>query len=181
MIYLRPGLSYRLNTNFQIQGNIATFLTFNDEAPNSTEFRLAQEVRATWPRFDHFRIGHRFRAEERFFSFENVKEIEGSGGNDQNVRLRYFLAGTTDYTNIGPIGNVFFTGSIEFFANLSEDTEGILSDQSRIYGGWGQLLQNGWSYALHFMWLQSRNDFGNFDADEFVVRLRIYWKSKIPN
>ena len=181
LTYIRPGVSYRINKTFQIQGNIATFLTFNDIAPNSTEFRLAQEVRATWPRFDRLRIGHRYRAEERFFAFEEIEGLNGSSSSDNNIRLRYFLDGKTDYVNIGPVGNLYFTGSVEFFADLGAETEGLLTDQSRIYGGWGQLLKNGWSYVMHLMWLRSRDDFGNFDADEFVVRLRIYWKSKIPN
>lgn len=179
LFLIRPGVNYRINSTFQVQGNVATFVTFNDETPNSTEFRLAQEVRATWPRFDKIRFTHRVRAEERFFSFEEIEGIEGSGGSDQSVRLRYFLAGTTDYTNIGPLGNVYFTGSIEFFVNPGEETQGLLTDQSRIYGGWGQLLNKGWSYVLHFMWQRSRNDFGNFESDEFVVRLRIYWKSSV--
>lgn len=180
LFYLRPGVKYRINNTWKVQGNLGTFFTFNDETPNSTEFRLAQEVQATWPRLKRFRFSHRLRAEERFFQLEEVEGLEGSGRSDQSVRLRYFLAGTTNYRNIGPLGNVYLTGSIEFFANLGEETQGLVSDQSRIYGGWGQLLDKGWSYVVHLMWLRSRNDFGNFQSDEFVVRLRIYWKSQVP-
>jgi hypothetical protein len=181
LFLLRPGVNYRINSTFQVQGNISTFLTLNDEAPNSTEFRLAQEVRATWPQFKKFRFTHRLRAEERFFTYEKDEGARRNRSNDQIVRLRYFLSGTTDYKNIGPLGNIFFTSSIEYFSNLGEESGAALADESRVYAGWGQLLNRGWSYVLHLMWIRSRNDFGNFDSDEFVVRLRIYWKSQVPN
>ena len=181
LFLLRPGVNYRINKTFQVQGNVAIFLTYNQEFANSREFRLAQEVRATWPRFKRFRFDHRVRAEERFFAFEQIEGIEDQRSSDQDVRLRYFLAGTSDYLNVGPLGNLFFTGSVEFFTTLGEETEGLISDRSRVYAGWGQLLNKGWSYAIHFIWQQSRNAFGNFESDEFVVRLRIYWKSQVPN
>jgi len=181
LILLRPGVDYRINKTFHVQGNAAIFLTYNQEFANSREFRLAQEVRATWPRFKKFRFDHRVRAEERFFTFEQIEGIEDQRSSDQDLRLRYFLAGTTNYMNVGPLGNLFFTGSVEFFNTLGEETEGLISDRSRVYAGWGQLLSQGWSYAVHFIWQQSRNAFGNFESDEFVVRLRIYWRSQVPN
>jgi len=176
LTYVRPGVNYRINATFAVQGNIATFLTFNDTTPNSTEFRTAQQVKLTWPRFTEFRFTHRLRAEQRFFYFEDLDGFEDA---DQSYRLRYLLAGTTDYFNWGPLGNLYFTGSVEYFARIGDEAESIFADQSRFYIGWGQLLNKGWSYVLHFMWLRSRDDGGNFESDQFVIRLRINWRSSI--
>jgi hypothetical protein len=179
LTYIRPGVNYRINSTFVVQGNVAMFLTFNDVIPNSTEFRLAQEARATWPRFSEFRFQHRVRAEQRFFTFENLPGFEESPSSDQSYRLRYFLSGTTDYFNVGPVGNLFVTGSAEYFIPMGDESESVFADESRFYAGFGQLLTKGWSYVLHFMWINSRNDSGDFEANEFVIRLRIYWRSPI--
>lgn len=177
--YIRPGVRYRFNSTFRIQGNVSTFLTFNENSTNTTEFRLAEQGVATWPRLSEFKFNHRLRFEHRYITRESTEGENNRELSEWSNRMRYMLSGTTDYFNLGPLGNSYLTGSIEYFVPLADETAENFSDESRVYIGYGQLLSKGWSYVIHFMWQRSKNEVGDFVSDDFIVRLRIYWKSKI--
>ncbi len=177
--YLRPGVQYRFNSTFTIQGNLSTFLTFSEGSSNSTEFRLAQEGDATWPKLKNIRIKHRLRFEQRFIEVR-AQESDGTGStSNQDYRMRYMLSGTSDFFNAGPISNVYTTAAVEYFLPLNDQTEGLFSNRTRAYLGFGQLLTKGWSYVVHFMWQRSTNLAGEIDSNQFIVRLRVYWKSSV--
>jgi len=177
--YLRPGVHYRLNSTFSLQGNLSTFLTFSDGAINSTEFRLAQEGVAAWPRLKNMHFSHRLRFEQRFISLNGNGTDADVSSSNQDYRARYMLSGTSDYFNIGPVGNAYTTAAVEYFLPMDDQTEGLFSNRTRAYLGFGQLLTQGWSYVVHFMWQRSTNLAGEIDANEFIVRLRVYWKSSV--
>jgi hypothetical protein len=177
--YLRPGVKYRFNSTYIIQGNLATFLTFSEGTLNRTEYRLAQEGVATWPRWKNLHIDHRLRFEQRFFR-RHLNDSDASiDRSDEAYRARYMLSATSNYFNVGPVENAYTTASVEYFLPMDTETKSLFSNQTRAYVGFGQLLNKGWSYVVHLMWQRSTNPVGEMANHDFILRLRLYWKSSV--
>jgi len=176
-IYLRPAAGYKVNKDVRLSATVAGFQTFRSDNIDLFEFRLAQEVQATWPRLKRLNFTHRLRNEERFF-FED--ELEDQPSNDSNFenRLRYRLGVETNYFNVTPkIGNVKLLGGLEYFGTFQGRTDSKGFSDSRLSGGYHQLLKKGLSYSLIFIWQRSRDSSaGEFTTDQFAIRLRVYLK-----
>jgi hypothetical protein len=181
-IYARPTVKYRFNSTFTLTGSIAGFQEFNGDSPNTFEFRGAQQITANWQNTKNLRFINRLRLEERWFFYEGEEEVESSSQREWSPRLRYMLRVESAAFNVGELfRNIYLHGSIEYFLGLGAESDERYFNQSRIIAGWGQLLKNNRKYEVDLMWQQSRNTLeGNFDTDQFVVRLR-YFLKQLPS
>ncbi|MFT6997982.1 MAG: hypothetical protein ACJAQ4_001739 [Cryomorphaceae bacterium] len=174
-IYLRPTANYKVNKNVRVGAAVAGFQTFRKDDHDLFELRLAQEVQATWPRLNRVNFTHRLRNEERFYFEDKTEEMPSDDSSFEN-RIRYRLGLETNYFNISSkIGNVRLLTRIEYFETLrTSDDSGRFND-SRVSGGYSQLLKNGWSYEVIFIWQRQGDVFGGeFTTDQYVLRLRVY-------
>jgi len=91
-LLIRPTANYRFNRTLRIAGALALFQTFNRNSNNLSEFRIHQDLNVNLANFNFVRLFGRFRAEQRFFYYQNLPSAF-------NVRLR-FLGGaqTQDLT-----------------------------------------------------------------------------------
>ncbi|MCZ4407212.1 DUF2490 domain-containing protein [Cryomorphaceae bacterium 1068] len=176
-IYLRPSASFKVNKDISLNAAIAGFQTFRSGTSDLFEFRLAQQVQATWPRLDRIYFTHRLRNEERFYFEDRFEDAPENDSNFEN-RLRYRLGVETNYFNVtSKIGNVKLLAGAEYFETFQSRTDSRRFNDSRISAGFGQLLKKGWSYSLLFIWQRSRDVFGDeFTTDQLVLRLRVYLK-----
>jgi hypothetical protein len=176
-IYLRPSASYKVNKDVSLTATVAGFQTFRSSGFDLFEFRLAQQVQATWPRLDRMYFTHRLRNEERFYIENQLEEAPENDSNFEN-RLRYRLGIESNYFNLtSKIGNVKLLGGIEYFETFRSRTDSRGFNDSRLSAGYGQLLTKGWSYSLIFIWQRSRDVLGGeFATDQYVLRLRVYLK-----
>lgn len=176
-IYLRPMVAYKVNKDISLAAAIAGFQTFRAEGFDLFEFRLAQEIHATWPRLDRLYFTHRLRNEERFYFENQNEELPKDDSNFEN-RLRYRLGvETKDFHITSKIKNLKLLGGVEYFQTFQSRTDSERFNDSRVSVGYSQSLRKGRSYSLIFIWQRSRDVFDNdFSTDQFIMRLRVYLK-----
>jgi hypothetical protein len=172
---IRPTVTYRLNKTFRASGALALFQTFNRNTNNISEFRIHQDFNVNWPELEVVRVFSRFRAEQRFFYYQNLPT--GLSPNTFNVRLR-FLGGaqTRDITFFGEERPIYFKFIFEGFVTLNkEEATEFFINNTRMHFAFGHRLSNSWRYEIHFIRQGSRllsND--GFKLSQNIFRLRVF-------
>ena len=169
-ILIRPTANYRFNSTFRVAGALALFQTFNRNSNNLSEFRIHQDFNVNWPDFGVVRFFFRFRAEQRFFYYQNLP-------NAFNIRLR-LLGGaqTRDLTFLGDKRPIYFKILFEGFVTLNRDraTE-IFINNTRTHFAFGHRLSRAWRYEVHYIRQGSRLlSSDGFKISQDVFRLRVF-------
>ena len=169
-LLIRPTANYRFNSTFRVAGALALFQTFNRSSNNLSEFRIHQDFNVNWPDFKVVRFFSRFRAEQRFFYYQNLP-------NSFNVRLR-FLGGaqSKDLTFLGPRRPIYFKFLFEGFVTLNrkKDTE-LFINNTRTHFAFGHKLSRAWRYEVHYIRQGSRIlSSDGFKISQDVFRLRVF-------
>ena len=174
-LLIRPTATYRFNSTFRVAGAVALFQTFNRNTYNTTEFRIQQDFNANWPDFGFVRTFWRFRAEQRFFDYQ---ELPGElSANSFNVRLR-LLGGaqTRDLTFLGEKRPIYFQVLFEGVVTLNRDeaTEFFINN-TRTHFAFGHRLSRSWRYEVHYFRQGSRIlSSDGFKVRQDVFRLRVF-------
>jgi hypothetical protein len=169
-LLIRPTANYRFNKRFRAAGALALFQTFNRNSSNLSEFRIHQDLNVNLVDFNIVRLFSRFRAEQRFFYYQNLP-------NTFNIRLRW-LAGaqTRDLTFLGENHPIYLKILFEGFVTLNNEkaTEFFINN-TRTHFAFGHRLSRAWRYELHYIRQGSRLiSTEGFKISQDVFRLRVF-------
>ena len=166
---------YRANEWFTVHGGIRFFYTYFDIRSSTFEIGPWQGLRFVWPIIGRYAFTHYFRLEQRM-----IWETQGDEDFDFNLRGRYQLGFRSPNYDVLFKNGIFWTGSIELFWNLEESFMEDFADRLRYDVGVGTLISDAWRVQLHLILQDTRaigdNLFDPFDAEEFILRLRLFYR-----
>ena len=172
LVYLRPSLRYRASNWFTAHMGAALFYNFLDSEENLPELRPHVGARFIWPRINGFGFSHFFRMEYRAFYLTADSEWATRFRGRYQIQLR-----SPDFS-IGSAEDFYAITFIEFFEDFSSGTLNVFGDRRRIDVGVGKQVSAPLRIELNYLFHTLRIEDGltNFDADDHVVRLRMFYK-----
>lgn len=152
---IRPTATYRINSTFRAAGALALFQTYNRNTNNISEFRIHQDFNVNWPDLGLVRMFGRFRAEQRFFYYENLPS--GLSPNTFNVRLRFLGGAQTRDLKIIAGEPMYLQFLFEGFVTLNSvaATEFFINN-TRTHFAFGHRISDAWRYEIHYIRQGSR-------------------------
>ncbi|GAB3231414.1 hypothetical protein GCM10027346_17880 [Hymenobacter seoulensis] len=166
---LKGGISYDISKNFSVMvaGGRYSTSDYRDlgDGPLNVEKRLWQQVT-----FTHYsarlKVEHRYRVEQRWFSFRD--NITPAGSSTFRNRIRYRLNGFLPLNHATITDQTFFLSAYdEIFLN----PKGPFFERNRVYGGVGYQFDANWT--LQAGWLhQSNYTAAHYDQNIFTPQSR---------
>jgi len=171
LVYLRPSVRYRDRSWLSLHGGAALFYNFLEGEADLPELRPWLGARFVWPRLNGFVFSHYFRLELRAFYISEDSRWNVS------LRPRYQLAMTSPDFAIGTADAFYILVSAELFEDLSSSDNTTIGDRFRFNLGMGKkvtsTLRMELNYVFHTVRLSDAR--GDFDFDDHVVRLRLFY------
>lgn len=140
-LLLRTGIGYNLteNNNNLLLGygfiHSQNYLANSDDKVEVDEHRIYQQF-ITRQKIGKVGAQHRYRFEQRF--------VEG----DFRMRFRYFLGLTLPLNNAQMEDKTYY---LSFYNEIFINTENVLFDRNRLYGGLGYRLSKGVRFEVAYM------------------------------
>ena len=168
--YIRPNVNYKLSPIYNFTFGVGTFNTFSSTVYNTYEFRIYQDANINWPKLGLFNFSHRFRLEERFFSFSN-DDVSG----EFRLRGRYLIGVRTDPFSMGGEQKWTVYGSLEPFFPLGSKATEILANNFRWDTALSYQATDKLRVELHYI-LQTSEIFSRSELRvvENIFRIRVF-------
>ena len=168
LFYLRPNVNFKPAHHLKFTLGLGSFNAFSDELFNTYEIRVYQDALVHWPKLGLFNFSHRFRLEERFFSYS-----EASIDNDFRFRGRYLLGVRTDGFSLGGAPNWTVFGSVEPFFRLN-GKDNFAANNFRWDTALCYQANNKLRIELHYILQSSEFFFDNTQSLENIFRIRVF-------
>ncbi len=174
-IYLRFGLSYVVNKNFEVTGGIVTPLYWapNQELPNIDkvvhQFRFWQQFLFIQP-FDRLKIYHQIRLEQRWRrAFQEESPFEFS------LRMRYKILGYYPLNNHKLVNNTLFLSMYEeIFMQAGKPVVFDHFEDNRTFIGLGYILNENIQFQLGYQWSFRHSGSPFHYENRHMLRLSFY-------
>jgi len=171
LLYLRPSVRYRNPSWLSLHGGAALFYNFLSGEADLPELRPWVGARFVWPRLNGFDFSHYFRLELRAFYIDEEAQW------DAYFRGRYQLAVTSPDFTIGTADAFYILLSAEAFEDLASSDITTIGDRFRFNLGIGKKVTGALRMELNYVFhtLRLSDARGDFDFDDHVVRLRLFY------
>lgn len=162
-LLIRTGIGYNLTQNTNLLGGYGYILSDNYIVNSNTkidfeEHRIYQQL-IIKNRVNTLSVQHRYRFEQRFFGSDRPDQFK--------LRFRYFINMNLPITNFSNGRQLYLSAYNEVFLN----TEGIIFDRNRLYGGLGFKLNKSLKFEIGYM----NQFFTNSGRDQLNVVTFISW------
>jgi hypothetical protein len=162
-LLIRTGIGYNLTQNTNLLGGYGYILSDNYIANSNTkidfeEHRIYQQL-IIKNRINKLSVQHRYRFEQRFFGSDRPDQFK--------LRFRYFINMNLPITHFPNGRQLYLSAYNEVFLN----TEGIIFDRNRLYGGLGFKLNKSLKFEIGYM----NQLFTNSGRDQLNVVTFINW------
>lgn len=171
LLYLRPSVRYSKWSWTTLHGGAALFYNFFGDGADLPELRPWLGTRFVWPRLGGFAFSHYFRLELRAFYIKEDSKW------DAVLRGRYQLAVKSPDFAIGNAAGFYGLASAEIFDDLTATVNETFGDRYRFNIGIGKKVTPALRAELNYLFHTFRvsDERGDFDFDDNVVRLRLFY------
>jgi len=171
LLYLRPSVRYRNPSWLSLHGGAALFYNFFNGEADLPELRPWVGARFVWPRLGGFDFSHYFRLELRAFYIDEEAQW------NSYFRGRYQLAMTSPDFAIGTADAFYILLSAEAFEDMATSDSTTFGDRFRFNLGIGKKVTSALRMELNYVFhtLRLSDARGDFDFDDHVVRLRLFY------
>ena len=162
-LLIRTGIGYNLTQNTNLLGGYGYILSDNyvGNSNNKIDFeehRIYQQL-IIKNRIKKLSVQHRYRFEQRFFGSDRPDQFK--------LRFRYFINMNLPIIHFPNGRQLYLSAYNEVFLN----TEGIIFDRNRLYGGLGFKLNKSLKFEIGYM----NQFFANSGRDQLNVVTFINW------
>ena len=171
LVYLRPSVRFKSKDLYALHGGAALFYNFFESTEDLPEVRPWVGIRFKGPQVSGWTLYNYFRLEGRAFYLKSSSEW------DTVLRGRWQVQVTTPRYHIGSWNNFYSLAFVELFDDITTGVDGGLGDRFRFDLGTGNHVSENLRIELNYLFHTVRfgESFGDFEADDHVVRLRMFW------